>query len=332
MLARLWRILKSTARGYTANNALSRGAAIAYYTVFSLAPVLVIIIAVAGLVFGEEAARGAIVGQISGLMGEQGAEAIQEMIKGASGQKKGILATVIGIAALIVTASGVFSEMQAALNAVWKVQSRHGTVGALVRARLSSLGLVMTLGFLLLVSLVVSAALASLKGWLNAFVPGLELVMFAVNLVISLGLITLLFAAIYKVLPDQLLSWRDVLVGSFATAVLFAVGRSAISLYIGSSSVASGYGAAGALAVVFVWIYYSSQIFLFGAEFTRAYAEERGSPAGLAAAEATRKLKAAQDEAARLTAEAAGIPSPDGKISHAGELEKLKGTLDTVRR
>jgi membrane protein len=285
MLATTWTLLKSAINGYIADNALSRGAAIAYYTVFSLAPVLVIVIAIAGLVFDADAARGAIVAQMSGLMGEQGAAAIQAMIKGASNRTAGGIATAVGFVTLLITATGVFSEMQAALNDVWKAQPQTDTVTQLVKVRLISLGLVMALGFMLIVSLVVSAALTALGTWLNSLFPGAQLVLRIVSLVISFGLLSVLFAVIYKVLPDTRLAWRDVIVGGVATALLFTIGKYLIGLYIGSSSTATSFGAAGALAVVLLWVYYSSQIFLFGAEFTRAYADivhgrrEGGSPA-----------------------------------------------------
>jgi len=273
MLRKIPAVLKSAAYGYMDDGCLGRGAAIAYYTVFSLAPVLIIVIGIAALAFGEEAARGAIVEEIGGLMGKQGGEAIQTMIASAGGTKSGTLGSVIGIIMLVVTASGVFSEMQAALNAIWKAQPKTGTVSRLVRARLASLGLVATLGFLLLVSLVVSTALSALGTWLNGIFPAAHLMLKALSFVMSLLLIAVLFGAIYKVLPDTSLGWRDVAVGALTTAILFNVGKFGIGLYLGSSSVASSFGAAGALALVLLWIYYSSQIFLFGAEFTRAWAE-----------------------------------------------------------
>ena len=277
MLGKLWTLLKTAGLAYSDDNCLSRGAAIAYYTVFSLAPVLLIVIAVAGLVFGEQAAQGAVVSQINGLMGQQGAEAVQSMLQGAARRGTGILATVIGVVTLLVAASGVFGEMQAALNAIWRATPPAGTFWRLLRARLISLGLVVTLGFLLMVSLVASAALQAVGGWLSDAFPGVHAALWAASLVTSFVLATALFGAIYKILPDTRIAWRDVIVGAAVTALLFAIGKNLISLYIGSSSIATTYGAAGALAVIFVWIYYSSQIFLFGAEFTRAFATTHGS-------------------------------------------------------
>jgi membrane protein len=280
MFTKAWQILKFTGNGYIEDNCLSRGAAIAYYTVFSLAPVLIIVIAVAGFVFGADAARGALVDEISSLMGRQGGEAIQAMIASATNQNRSGWAGAVGLITLLVTASGVFSELQAALNAIWRSKPRMGTVSRLVRARLVSLGLVMTLGFLLLVSLVVSTALSAIGPWLDGIFPGAQVLMHVVSFLISLVLVALLFAVIYKVLPDTSLAWRDVLSGAIATAILFNIGKFLISLYLGSSClVTSSFGAAGAFALLLLWIYYSSQIFLIGAEFTRAWADiihERG--------------------------------------------------------
>lgn len=273
MLRKIPAVLKSAAYGYIDDSCLGRGAAIAFYTVFCLPPVLIIVIGIAALAFGTDAARGAIVDEVSGLMGKEGGQAIQTMIVSAGGTQGGTLGSAVGLIILILTASGVFTEMQAALNAIWKADPQTGTVTRLVRARLVSLGLVATLGFLLLVSLIVSAALSALGTWLNGLFPGAHFLLKVLSFCVSLLLIAVLFAAIYKVLPDTSLAWRDVIVGSTVTAVLFNVGKFAIGLYLGSSSVASSFGAAGALALVLLWIYYSSQIFLFGAEFTRAWAE-----------------------------------------------------------
>ncbi len=279
MFRKYWDLVKAAVLGFIDDDALSHGAAIAYYTIFSIAPVLVIVIAIAGLFFGHDAAEGAIVAQLRGLMGQQAAQAMQTAVQSASSHGAGIVATVVGLGTLLLTASGVFSEMQSSLNIIWKAEPRTSAVSRLVRARLLSLGLVMALGFLLLVSLVISAALEAMGTWMSGFLPDWRFIAQALNLLISLALITVLFAAIYKVLPDKSIDWRDVIIGAVATSVLFSVGKYLIGLYIGSSTIASSYGAAGALAVVLVWIYYSAQIFLFGAEFTKAYAETQGSHA-----------------------------------------------------
>ena len=275
-------MLQETVAAYIEDEALSRGAAIAYYTIFSIAPVLVICIAIAGLVFGEEAAQGAMVGQLRGMMGDQAAEAVQAMIASAGNKTSGIWATAIGIVTLLVTATGVFGEMQASLNVIWKAQGPTGVTGIL-KARAASLGLVATLGFLLLVSLVVSAALTALGGTMHRIVPGVETLLHLANFAVSFLMVSALFAAIYKILPDRQLRWKDVAVGALTTAFLFTVGKTLIGLYIGSSSVASSYGAAGALVVVLLWIYYSSQIFLLGAEFTKVWASHHGSAEAFAA-------------------------------------------------
>jgi membrane protein len=280
MLHETWKVLKSAALGFVADGCLSRGAAIAYYTTFSLAPVLLIVIAVAGLVFGEDAARGAVVQQISGVMGHQGADAIQAMLKGAASTRSGILATAIGGITLLVAASGVFGEVQTALNAIWKTQPPDGAIRQVIRARLQSLALVLGLGFLLMVSLVASAALNAVGTWFSTRVSGVGPTLHVANFLVSFALITAMFAAIYKVLPDTAIAWRDVGIGAAVTALLLGIGTTVLGIYIGSSSIATTYGAAGAVGIVLVWIYYCAQIFLLGAEFTRAYAEEEGSRRG----------------------------------------------------
>jgi membrane protein len=210
-------------------------------------------------------------------MGQQSAELLQNVIRSASGKPSGVFASAFGVITLLVTASGVFGEMQSALNAIWKADPKGGTVSRLLRARAASLGLVAALGFLLLVSLVISAGLSALSEYMNAYLPFGHFILQAVNFLISFALISVLFAAIYKVLPDKDLEWRDVLVGAVVTAFLFSIGKFLIGLYIGSSAVASSYGAAGALIVALLWIYYSTQIFLLGAEFTKVYAHHHGS-------------------------------------------------------
>ncbi len=286
MLGKVWGILKETVADYMEDGALSKGAAIAFYTILSIGPVLVICIAIAGLAFGQEAAQGAMVGQLKGLMGDQAAEAIQTMIASASNKKSGIWATIIGLGTLLITASGVFGEMQSSLNAIWKAEAKAGLSGIL-RARAASLGLVATMGFLLLVSLVVGAGLHALGAYVNSFLPGAETILQVVNFLISFAMVSALFAAIYKILPDRKLAWKDVVVGAVGTAFLFTVGKTLIGIYIGSSSVASSYGAAGALVIVLLWIYYSSQIFLLGAEFTKVWASHHGSEEAFAARQAT---------------------------------------------
>ena len=273
----MWKLLKSTVLAFVEDEALSRGAAIAFYTVTSIAPILLIVVAVAGLVFGREAAQGAITAQLGGLMGQQTADVLQSAVASAGEKSSGVLATIIGIVTLIATASGVFGEMQSALNAIWKAKPEGTTVSRLIRARAASLGLVAALGFLLIVSLVVSAGLTAFGNYLDSILPFGKVILSASNTVISVALISVLFAAIYKILPDRHLEWRDVIVGAVVTAILFTIGKSLIGWYIGSSAVASTYGAAGGLIVLLLWVYYSAQIFLLGAEFTKVYANRHGS-------------------------------------------------------
>jgi membrane protein len=277
MFSRWWSLIKDSALAFISDSALSRGAAIAFYTVTSIAPILLIVVAIAGLVFGKDAAQNAIVEQLSALMGRQTAEIMQTAIANASGKSSGVLATIIGVVTLIVTASGVFGETQSALNAIWKARPRTTSVSRLIRARAASLGLVATLGFLLIVSLAVSAGLTPLGDSLNALLPAGKILASALNAVVSFALLAVLFAAIFKVLPDRELKWRDVVIGAVVTSVLFTVGKSLIGWYLGSSAVASSYGAAGGLVVLLLWVYYSVQIFLLGAEFTKVYAQKLGS-------------------------------------------------------
>jgi len=276
-IAQLWRVPKAAALAFIDDEALSRGAAIAFYAVTSIAPILPIVIAIAGLVFGRDAAQHAITDQLTGLMGQQTAKMLEEAVANASGKSSGTLATLIGIVTLLATASGTFGEMQAALNAIWKAKPKSGTVSRMIRARAASAGLVATLGFLLVVSLAASAALTALGERLNAVIPFGELMMSVLNFLISFVLISVLFAAVYKVLPDRPVRWRDVITGAVVTTLLFIIGKTLIGWYIGSSAVASTYGAAGALIVLLLWVYYSVQIFLFGAEFTKAFASRHGS-------------------------------------------------------
>jgi membrane protein len=294
----LWdagKMAKDTVLSFIEDEALSRGAAIAFYTVTAIAPVMLIVIAIAGLAFGREAAQKALTGQLSGLMGQQAAELLEAAVASAAGKSSGILATLLGITMLIATASGVFGEMQSALNKIWRAKAKGSTVSRMIRARAASIGLVATLGFLLIVSLVISAGLTAFGDYLNSVLPFGKLIMTVLNGAVSLALISMLFAAIYKILPDRHLEWRDVIVGAVVTAVLFTIGKAGIGWYIGSSAVASSYGAAGALIVVLLWIYYSTQIFLLGAEFTKIYANRRGSKRGSPIAESGSQASGARD-------------------------------------
>ncbi len=265
-----WTILKRALNGYIAHEALSRGAAIAFYVVTSLAPVLLIVVAIAGLVFGEDAVRGSLVKELGGLFGQQGGEFLQTILAKSSDKTSGATASLVGVIAILVTASGVFGEMQAGLNRTWDVEARDLPWLSLVRARAASLGLVAALGFLLMVSLAASAMLSAFGSYLGEKSSLAPLLLSMLNTVVSLGLFSLLFAAIFKVLPDKDLSWRDVALGGLVTAALFVIGKSLIGWYLGTTAASSAYGAAGALILVLLWSYYSAQILLFGAEITRA--------------------------------------------------------------
>ena len=273
----VWELLKGTVFCFIEDDALSRGAAMAFFAVTALAPVLLIVIAMAGLIFGEDAARNALTGQFQSLMGEQSARMLQELIKNAGQKSPGVIASVAGLATLVVTASGVFGEMQSALNAIWEAKPEGTSLARLIRARAVSLGLVAAMGFLLMVSLVISAGLTALGDAVDATVPYGQTVLSALNFMVSFGVIAILFAAIYKILPDKKLLWGDVIVGAVATSLLFTIGKTLIGWYLGSSAVTSSYGAAGALVIIMLWIYYSSEIFLLGAEFTKVYARRHGS-------------------------------------------------------
>ena len=247
MISAAWKSLKETVFAFIEDEALSRGAAISFYSVISLAPVLLIVIAIAGLIFGREATENAISDQFSTLMGKQTADVLQSIIANAAGKSSSIIATAIGVMALIATASGVFGEMQTALNSIWKTSPQTITVSRLIRARIVSLGLVGALGFLLIVSLVVSAGLTALQNYLSVLPTG-KLILSMLSFCVSFVLFAILFGAIYKILPDRSLLWRDVIVGALITSLLFNVGKSLIGWYIGSGAIASSYGAAGGLS------------------------------------------------------------------------------------
>jgi membrane protein len=271
-------VLLAAVNAWIEDRAPSMGAAIAYYTVFSLAPILILVIAIAGLVFGEQAAEGAVVAQLRELLGSQGAAAVQTMLTSAEQGGAGWTASIISLALLAFAATTVFGELQASLNVIWKAAPRPGSpVVAVIRVRLISLSLVIGIGFLLLVSLVVSAALTAFAGYLYSIFPYLNVLMRILNFALSFGVTTALFAMIYRLLPDTRIAWADVWTAALMASFLFTAGKFAISLYIGSSNVASTYGAAAALVVVLIWVYYSAQIFLFGAEFAKVYAERFGT-------------------------------------------------------
>ena len=278
-LTRFYQLARKSVDAWVDDYAPSMGAAISYYTVFSIAPLLIIVIAVAGFVWGRDAVQGEIIQQLSGLIGNEGAAGIQALIESANKPAKGIVATIISVGVLIVGATTVFAELQSAMDRVWDVPptQKSSSIWATLRARLLSLGFILGLGFLLAVSLVISAGVAAFGGWTTGLFPGWEALMQVINTAISLGVATVLFAMIFKLMPQASVAWRDVWVGAVVTAVLFEVGKALIGLYIGKSSVTSSFAAAGSLVVLLIWVYYSAQIFLLGAEFTWVYAHENGT-------------------------------------------------------
>lgn len=277
----LFQLAKGAVNGWVDDRAGSMGAALAFYSAFSMAPLLIIVIAVAGLAFGADEARSAIMDQLRELLGPEGAAGVETLLAAASRKNTSIAATVIGIGTLLVGATTVLVELQDDLDRIWKAPPRSGNSVLLVlKSRLMSLGMILGVGFLLLVSLVLSGALAAFEKWSGAFFPELTALLLVVNIVFSLLVITVMFAMLYKWLPNVPIAWRDVWLGAFATAVLFEVGRVLIGLYLGRSAVASAYGAAGTVVVLFLWLYYSAQVFLFGAEFAAQVAGARARPKG----------------------------------------------------
>lgn len=272
----LIQILREAGEHWVADKAARLGAALAYYTIFSLAPLLVIIIGVAGLIFGKEAAQGQVTDQLAHLVGKEGGEAIQAIIENASQPERGSFAMVLGVLMLMLGAAGVFGQLQDALNTIWEVQVKPGGgIWGFVRSRFLSFSMVLGVAFLLLISLIVSSALAAigplLGDWKTSGIG--QLVTFSFDLIV----ISALFALIFKFLPDAKVAWRDVWFGAVVTSFLFSLGKSLIALYLGRAGISSAYGAAGSFAALLVWLYYASQIFLFGAELTRAYANRLGS-------------------------------------------------------
>ncbi|MBF2029611.1 MAG: YihY/virulence factor BrkB family protein [Oscillatoriales cyanobacterium C42_A2020_001] len=274
----IWKLLKETFSEWQADKVPVWAAALAYYTAFSLAPLLVIAIAIASAVFGEEAARGEVVGQIQGLVGKPGAEAIQAMLQNTQKPGSGgIVATAVGIGALLLGASGVFGQLQEALNAIWGVQPKPGRgMRFFIQNRFVSFAMVLVIGFLLLVSLLLSAGLAAFGAFLGYLFPDLAIAGQILNFLISFGVMVLLFGLIYKVLPDVKIPWKYLWIGAIVTALLFNIGKFLIGLYLGSGSVSSTYSAAASLGIILLWVFYSAQILLFGAEFTKVYARKHG--------------------------------------------------------
>lgn len=282
LIKNLPNLLKLTYQGWKEDNASRLSAALAYYTVFSLAPMLVIAIAVAGLIWQRQAVQEQVLAQIQGLVGEQGRVFVAGLLESASQPAQGIIATVIGIITLIFAALGLFNALQFALNTIWEVREKEAqglwqSVKQVVLNRFLSFTMILGIGFMLLVSLMVSTGISALGNWLGSLLPFHKIFLQVINLLVSIGIITVLFALIYKILPDAEVAWSDVWIGAFFTAILFSIGKMLIGLYLGSSAVASAFGAAGSLVLLLLWVYYSAQILLFGAEFTQVYANRLGT-------------------------------------------------------
>ncbi|MFZ6849191.1 YihY/virulence factor BrkB family protein [Undibacterium sp. RuRC25W] len=277
-LHQLWNLIKAATSSWIDDYAQSMGAALAYYTLFSIAPLLLIVIAIAGQIFGIEAARGEIVSQLRGLMGNQGAQAVQALLESVREPAGNFIAMTVGGLILLIGATSVFGELQDALDRIWRAPKRDKDgIWHVVRSRILSIGMILGIGFLLMVSLVASAALAALSKLWGPLFSGWEVLANLIDIVVSFTFSTTLFAMIYKVMPRVNVAWSDVWIGAAVTALLFTVGKFLIGLYIGKSGLASGFGAAGSLVVLLVWVYYSAQIFLMGAEFTWIYALTFGS-------------------------------------------------------
>ncbi len=306
-------ICKQTWQEWNDDEAPRHGAALAFYAILSIGPLLLIVIAVAGFAFGHDSASGYLIGEMRRLIGSQGAQAIEDILKNSQSPAKSLIATGIGIVTLIISATGFFSQLQIALNTMWNVPKEKSGLADMAKKRLLSFGLVGGICLLLLFSLVVSAALAAFTHAFNGYLP--DVLLPTLNVVVSFVVTTLLFAMVFKILPDVRIRWRDTWVGALITALLFAVGKYLIGLYLGRSAFASTYGAAGSLIVLLVWIYYSAQIFFFGAEFTQVYVRAMGETFG--------------SRHARKVAEAAtGKQGPSAKLM--GFIEEQ--TLQKARR
>jgi membrane protein len=315
-----WALTKQSTSSWSEDYAPSMGAALSYYTLFSITPLLMIVISIAGLVFGADAVRGVIFAQLQSLMGEEGAKAIQEMLSSASRPSTGGFAAMISVIGLLIGATTVFNELQSDLDRIWRVPARVKSSGlwTLLRTRLLSFGMILGVIFLLTISLVTSAALAAVGKWWGGWFGTWETLAHVLDLIINFGLLTLIFALIYKMIPRVHVSWHDVWTGAAVTALLFTIGKFLIGLYLGKSDVTSSFGAAGSLVIMMVWVYYSAQIFLFGAEFTWVYANMYGS----------RRDEAQQQKAAR--ADESDVPTRSDTDKTDGSSRVQRPAASTV--
>jgi len=277
-MRKLLDVFKQAVKEFGEDKAPRLGAALAYYTMFSIAPLLLVVIAIAGFVFGKEAAQGQIFAQLHGLIGAKGAEALQDMVASAAKPKTGTLATIVGIVTLLFGASGVFGQLKDALNTIWNVEpKKSGGIFALIKDRFLSVAMVLGVGFLLLVSLAIDAAISGFAKFAGNRMPGGEAVWQTVQMLISLGVVMVLFAMIFRFLPDLRIAWHDVWLGAAFTSILFVLGKFALGFYLGRAATSSSYGAAGSLIVLLLWVYYSAQILFFGAEVTQVWARQHGT-------------------------------------------------------
>lgn len=318
----IWELLRDTYKDWQTDKASRLGAALAYYMVFSLPALLIIVIAIVGLVFGPQAAEAKILSQIQGVVGQQGADLVKTMIEGANQPRTSLPATIIGVAMLLLGGFGAFGQLQDALNTIWEVTPKPGRgLKGILQDRLASSALVLGTGFLLLVSLVVSAGLSATSTYLNGVFWSTLFVAQIFNVLISFGVVTLLFAMIFKYLPDAKIGWHDVWIGAVITSLLFTLGKFLIGLYLGNAGVTTAYGAAGSLVIILLWIYYSAQILLFGAEFTQVYANSYGS-----------KVMPADNAIAVTRAQRAQEGTPGAKQAGSPVQEQTAPTLGTTRR
>ncbi len=322
-LKNIWILIKAAASSWVDDYAQSMGAALAYYSMFSIAPLLLIVISVAGLIFGVEAARGEIVGQLQGLTGQQGAAAVQGLLASVSKPAESVTAMLVGGILLLIGATSVFAELQDALDRIWRAPKRNkGGIWSLLRSRLLSLGMIMGIGFLLIVSLVVSAALAALGKLWGPLFADWEILASVIDFLVSFAFTMTMFAMIYKIMPRVKVAWADVWIGAAVTALLFTIGKFLIGLYIGKSGLTSGFSAAGSLVIMLLWVYYSAQIFLLGAEFTWAYALTFGSrkkqPVPAAAPAVPSQTTKRQPDKHMIEAKQAAVEEDLGKKNESG--------------
>lgn len=285
MTKKIWLLIKTTVIAWSDDYAPSMGAALAFYTLFSIAPLLLIVLSITGFVFGAEAARGEIAGQLQNLMGEQSALTVQALLQNVNKPSEGIMATITGVLLLLIGATTVFGELQSALDRIWRAPERPPirSIISFLRSRLLSFGMIFGIGFILMVSLIFNAALSAVSHWWSLQFKEWFIILYSVNLVFGFVMTTAMFALIYKYIPSVKIRWGEVWLGALITAALFTVGKFLIGLYMTKSAVASSFGAAGSVVALLVWVYYSAQIFLLGAEFTWAYSTIYGSRSNIKA-------------------------------------------------